>query len=82
MMAETTEDTPFPAEADLAAAASIPLGPAGRFQIVATTGANGEPTAFLIDTTDGRSWVLGPAGGGPGRWLRLEYDRDPPLPAP
>lgn len=59
-----TDDAPFPAEAALAAAANLPLGPVGRYQVSA-----GQGLAVLVDTVTGRSWQLS-AGGS---WDPLPY---------
>ena len=74
-MSDVTEDVPFPAEADLAAAAAVPLGPVGRFQLRCSGGADG--AAYVIDTTDGRTWRLDGA-----RWVPVDYGVGTAAPAP
>ncbi|MFT8242721.1 hypothetical protein [Roseomonas sp. BN140053] len=71
------DSAPFPAEAELAAVAEVPLGPVGRFQLVCAPGPGGEVAAFVIDTTDGRSWTRVNS-----RWEPLEYGLGSPMPAP
>ena len=71
-MSDITEDLPFPAEADLAAAAAVPVGQAGRFQLRCA-----EDVAYVIDTTDGRTWRLDGA-----RWVPLAYGVGIAAPAP
>ncbi|MFC0410483.1 hypothetical protein [Roseomonas elaeocarpi] len=72
-MSDIAEPNPFPAEADLAAAADAALGPTGRFRLVCGAGA----AAFVVDTIDGRSWRLDGD-----RWVPLRYEVMPPDPAP
>ena len=74
-MSDITEDLPFPAEADLAAVASVSLGPVGRFQLRCAGGQEG--AAYVIDTTDGRTWRLDGA-----RWVPLDYAGGTAPPAP
>ena len=73
-MSDITQDLPFPAEADLAAAASMPVGATGRFQLRCTGEAG---TAYVIDTTDGRTWLLSGE-----RWVPLDYALGTAAPAP
>jgi hypothetical protein len=81
-MGETrAEDIPFPAEADLTAAATIGTGPVGRFQLVCAAGIPGEPpSAFLLDTIDGRSWVRDRSTNG--QWRPIHYSPGSPPAAP
>ncbi len=74
-MSEITEDLPFPAEADLAAAADVPVGPIGRFQLRCAGGQLG--SAYVIDTTDGRTWRMDGE-----RWVPMDYAGGTALPAP
>lgn len=71
-MSDTTEDLPFPAEADLAAVAAAPVGQTGRFQLRCA----GE-VAYVIDTVDGRTWRLDG-----NRWAPLDYAVGVATPAP
>jgi hypothetical protein len=76
-MSDITDPVPFPAEADLAAVAQSATGPVGRFQIVCSGLPKGGVAAFLIDTTDGRSWSFDGES-----WTPLPYSMERPEPAP